>query len=494
MINKLDKLVIKAFVGPFIATFFITLFVLLMQFFWLWIDDFVGKGLDNSVILTFIWYTLPELMQLALPLAVLLSSLMTFGNLGESFELVAIKSAGISLLRFMRPLGALVLLICGLAFLLANNLVPVAKLKSKTMLSDIVHAKPAFDLKEGVFYDKIPGIAIKIGKKEENDTVVRDVIIFEENSGGLQDNFIIAQSATMTVSENKRFLQFNLKNGWRYQERGNRGDINTEYIRLNFSSYKKDIDLTAVNKKNWTDEDVNKSLEQMLSIRQLGKGIDSLQGEIQKSEKKFRNDIFMSARFAQYLDTGWKREDIKKDSLIPEPLKSFDELVPDSFRTTVFQQATSVLSQAKTNTDMGMSELGSKSQSLRKHKIEWHRKIALPLACFVLFLIGAPLGSIIRKGGLGMPLVISIVFFILFFFTGRIGEQLAKTGKMTALTGMWFANMVLLPIGIFLTYKAMRDSQLFSNEFYFRTFRKIKPFLQPLIRFFSRKKKSSPTA
>ena len=167
MFKKLDKLIIKAFVGPFIATFFITLLVLVMQFFWLYIDDFVGKGLGIDVVLKFIWYQSAVLVPLALPLAILLSSLMTFGNLGESFELVAIKSAGISLLRFMRPLFFVSSFICGIAFLFSNYIIPVANLKSRTLLTDIVYAKPAFDLKEGVFYDKINGFAIKIGKKEE---------------------------------------------------------------------------------------------------------------------------------------------------------------------------------------------------------------------------------------------------------------------------------------------------------------------------------------
>ncbi len=193
MVKKLDILVIKAFIGPFAATFFITLMVLVMQFFWLWIDDFVGKGLSIGLIIEFIWYQSAVLIPLALPLAVLLSSLMTFGNLGESYELVAVKSAGVSLLRFMAPLFVIVLIICGIAFSFSNYIIPVAQLKSRTLLGDIVYAKPAFDLKEGIFYDKISGFSIKVGKKEENDSVIRDVIIYEQG-GGLQDNFILANS------------------------------------------------------------------------------------------------------------------------------------------------------------------------------------------------------------------------------------------------------------------------------------------------------------
>src|SRR5678815_1526169 len=194
MFKKIDRLVIKAFIGPFIATFFITVLVLVMQFFWLYIDDFVGKGLGTNVIFEFIWY--------------------------QSAALVAIKSAGISLLRFMRPLFFVSLFISGIAFLFSNYIIPVANLKSRTLLSDIVYAKPSFDLKEGVFYDKISGFAIKIGKKEANDSVIRDVIVYEQGNP-LQDNFIIAKSGVMGVSDDKRYLEFNLKDGWRYEERGN---------------------------------------------------------------------------------------------------------------------------------------------------------------------------------------------------------------------------------------------------------------------------------
>jgi len=240
--KKLDKLIIKAFISPFAATFFIVLLVLIMQFFWLYIDDFVGKGIATGVIFEFILYQSAVLVPLALPLSVLLSSLMTFGNLGESFELVAIKSAGISLLRFMRPLFIVTAIISILAFLFANYVIPVANLKARTLLGDIVYAKPAFDLKEGVFYDKIPNFAIKIGKKEANDSVVRNVIIYEQG-GTLQDNFIIAKSGIMRVSENKRFLEFNLKDGWRYQEKGNAsgGNTNTEFYRISFKNLKSSL-------------------------------------------------------------------------------------------------------------------------------------------------------------------------------------------------------------------------------------------------------------
>src|SRR5687768_15570353 len=267
-----------------------------MQFFWLYIDDFVGKGLSAGIIIEFIGYQSASLVPLALPLSVLLSSIMTFGNLGESYELVAIKSAGISLLRFMQPLFIVTVFICGIAFSFSNYLIPVANLKSKTLLNDIVYAKPAFDLKEGIFYDKLPGFAIKVGKKGENDSTISDIIIYEKTNS-LQDNFIIADNGVMRVSEDKRFLEFNLKDGWRYQERGdNPSTPNTEYIRMGFKEYKKQFDLSALQFQR-TDDSVYKNNHRMLSMRQLGKAIDSLKTDNSKFTQRVKRDVLYALEF-----------------------------------------------------------------------------------------------------------------------------------------------------------------------------------------------------
>lgn len=469
MFKKLDKLIVKAFIGPFIATFFITLLVLVMQFFWLYIDDFVGKGLGTNVILEFILYQSAVLVPLALPLAILLSSLMTFGNLGESFELVAIKSAGISLLRFMRPLFFVSLLISGIAFLFSNYVIPVANLKSRTLLADIVYAKPAFDLKEGVFYDKISGFAIKIGKKEANDSVIRDVIVYEQGNM-LQDNFIVAKSGIMRVTENKRFLEFNLKDGWRYQERGNIYEsANTEFVRIGFKEYKKQFDLSNLGFSSRTADSVNKNNEKMFSMRQLDKAIDSLKRENGRVKEQTTKDMFNLLQFSSLLDTSWAKLQMADSSKNLKQVKTYDELLPDSARVNVNQMAKSTAGSVRISSESLTQTLKDKEKILRKHKIEWHRKIALSLACIVLFLIGAPLGSIIRKGGLGTPLIFAIIFFMLFYFSSTTGEKFAKENTLTPFTGMWMATFILVPIGLFLNYKAMRDSQLFNKDFYTKT-------------------------
>jgi lipopolysaccharide export system permease protein len=463
--KKLDILIIKAFIGPFIATFFITLLVLVMQFFWLYIDDFVGKGLGTGIIFEFIWYQSATLVPLALPLAVLLSSLMTFGNLGESYELVAIKSAGISLLRFMQPLFFVTLVICGVAFMFANFIMPIANLKSRTMLSDIYYAKPAFNIKEGTFYSATEDFAIKIGKKEPNDSVVRDVIIFEKGSS-LQDNFLIAQSAVMSVTENKRFLQLKLRNGWRYQERGERGMPNTEYIRLGFKEYKKQFDLSSLGVKRTADS-VNKTNQRMLSMRQLGKAIDSIEKGQKEVGNRIKAEVLAPLAFLKYLDSNWKK---------PAP-NQHPFVIPDSLKNVVHQDVAAQIANLRVSNDIALQQYKDRQKDLRLHQIEWHRKISLSLACLVLFIIGAPLGSIIRKGGLGSPLVLSIVFFMIFYFLGTMGEKFAKEGAIHPFTGMWLSTFILIPIGLFLTYKAMRDSQLFNKEFYQRYTRQLRTFL-----------------
>ncbi|MDP4264403.1 MAG: LptF/LptG family permease [Bacteroidota bacterium] len=467
MFKKLDKLVIKAFVGPFVSTFFITLLVLILQFFWLWIDDFVGKGISPAILLKFIWYQSAALVPLALPLAILLSSLMTFGNLGESFELVAIKSSGISLLRFMRPLFLVAILISGVAFLFANYIIPVANLKSRTLLSDIVQAKPAFDLQEGVFYDKIEGFAIKIGKKEANDSVIRDVIVYEQNN--TQDNFIIAKSGLMRVSANKRFLEFNLEDGWRYEERTDRnGGAQTNYIRLGFKKYKTQFDLSSFGLTSRTPDSVNQNNERVYSMRQLDKTIDSLKKENAQAYKQMNKDIYSVLSFARFFDTVSTKNFPADTSGRVKKAKTFEELLPDSARLMTYNRTISQVAALRNTVESTMHNLDEKERNLRRHQIEWHRKIVLSLACLVLFLIGAPLGSIIRKGGLGTPLIFAIIFFMVFYFATTTGEKFAKENTLTPFTGMWLATFVLVPIGLFLTYKAMRDSQLLNKEWYYR--------------------------
>ena len=470
MIKKLDTLIIKAFIGPFFATFFIALFVLVMQFFWLYIDDLVGKGLDLPTLAYLTGLVAVNWVPLALPLALLLSSIMTFGNLGESFELVAIKSAGIPLLRFMQPLFITAIIIAGISFLFANNIMPVAALKLNTLKYDIIVSKPAFDIKEGVFYDKIEGYVIKIGQKSKDGSTIKNVIIYEKNYG-LQDNSLIAESGIMKVAPGNK-LEFDLRNGWRYQEKGSRLTTNTEFIRLGFKEYKKILDLSSF-QMNRTSDSAFIDNYKMLSVRQLRKTIDSLGNFENYFQKRSQTEISPYFTFTKYADTGL----IPVDPKSVFNVKNFNQIISDSAANNIQDKLQIQLNSAKSNIDLLASDYATRQKDIRSHLIEWHRKFTLATACIVLFLIGAPLGSIIRKGGLGTPLVFAVIFFVIFHLLNTFGEKFVKGGVLSPFTGMWMSSAVLIPIGIFLTYKAMKDSQLFNQEYYYRSFKKLRIFL-----------------
>lgn len=467
MFKKLDILIVRSFIGPFIATFFITLFVLVLQFFWLWIDDYVGKGVDGTIVLRLMVYLSATLVPLALPLAILLSSIMTFGNLGETFELVAIKSAGIGLLRFMRPLLIIAILLSGLAFLFNNNVIPRANLKMRTLHTDIVNKKPAFDLKEGVFYTTIPGYAIKVGKKEKDDSTLTNVIIYE-SSPSLQDNIIVADRGIMKVTPDQQFLVFTLHDGWRYEERGERSSPKTDYIRLGFKEYKKVLDLSSL-QLSMTSDSAYRDRYEMLSVRQLGKGIDSLERRNADFENRIQYDLKPFLSFHSMLDSGWT-----KVTVPAEKAESLADLLPDSTEARVLEQSISYASSIKNSLQVTALEYENQRKEMRLQLIEWHNKFTMAVAVLVLFLIGAPLGSIVRKGGIGTPVVFAVIFFVIFFLLNNFGKKFVKEDVLQPVAGMWMATFILVPIGLFLTYKAMHDSQLMNKEYYFRIFRRVR--------------------
>jgi lipopolysaccharide export system permease protein len=469
MIKKLDKLILKSFIGPFIITFFIAFFVLMMQGLWKYLDDLVGKGLDLITIGKFLWYVSASMLTLAMPIAILISSIMTFGNLGESFELVAIKSAGISLLRFMRPLMWVAVLFCGITFMFANYVIPYANLKFVALYNDIFYKKPAFDLKEGVFFTYIPNYAIKAGKKDADGKTIHDVLIYEQTNM-LQNNSIIAETGVMTVSQDKKFLEFNLKNGYRYEERGTVYDSTNEYIRLGFSSFKKLFDLSALQKQT-TNDSVYRNNFKMLSAGQISSSLDSLYKMNDSAVSRMNTSIALTLPYASMQDSSKAK---KNETVIKTRYNRFDSIIPDSARLQVYNSAITLANNIKYNIENSGTEIENRKKEITFHQIEWHRKYSLSMACFVLFFIGAPLGSIIRKGGLGMPLVIAIIFFLLFHLLNMFGEKFVKEGMMPPFIGMWLAVIVLAPVGAFLTWKAMHDSQLFNKELYNKAFKKIK--------------------
>ncbi|PUZ22179.1 lipopolysaccharide export system permease protein [Chitinophaga costaii] len=471
--KKLDKLIIKTFFGPFVATFFVTLFVLIMQFLWKYIDDFVGKGLDTWVIIKLMAYTSASLVTLALPLAVLLSSIMTFGNLGESFELVALKSSGISLLRFMRPLLVLCVGIAVLAFLFANYAIPVANLQAKSLLYDVTNSKPAFNIKAGEFYSDIPGYTIKVAQKDPDNKTIHQVIIYDKHSAGGSDQVILAEKGIMGLSNDKQFLLFKLENGWRYEERYSRmgntqpGDL----IRLGFKEYTKAFDMSSF-RFSQTDVNLFSSNQQMLNVKQLDVAVDSLDKQLQLYQKNVNAYVTTRYSFNKWKDTGW----LKQAPLLK--VAHFEDAIPVQQREYAWQHAAQSIRDTQMTLESTSKDYAEKFSNILLFKVEWQRKFTLAFACIVMFLIGAPLGSIIRKGGLGTPLVFAVIFFVIFNIFFMVGEKMARSNVLTTFSGMWLSNIVLFPIAVFLIYKALNDSQLFNKEFYYRLFRTLKRLLR----------------
>jgi lipopolysaccharide export system permease protein len=474
MFKKLDKLILKAFFWPFIATFFITLFVFMMQILWKYIDDLVGKGLDFLTLTKFLIYASATLVTLAMPISILLSSIMTFGKLGENFELVAIKSSGISLLRFMRPLFLITLVFSGVAFLFANYIAPVANLKFAVIYHDIYEKSPAFDLKDGVFYNGFRGFSIKVGKKEKDKSTLHEVLIYEQ-SGGVQDNTVISEKGKMTMSDDKKFLEFRLQNGNRYEEKGAYNSTKTEFINLGFKEYNKLFDLSQLNLQKTSDSLFMNNIR-MKNMKQLNIDLDSLKKVPDSVYKTTKRDLSYYVQYTKPQDSAYtiKQITIAREKSGNKKVKSFDDLIPDSLKFTIYEQTINALSSARNVTEIASNEYKNRIENVTQHRIEWHKKLSLSVACLVLFFIGAPLGSIIRKGGLGLPLVMALLFFMIFYLLNIFGEKFSKDNVIDPIIGMWLPVIVLSPVGFFLTYKAMHDSQLFNKEYYFRLARNLR--------------------
>lgn len=446
----------------------------MMQILWKYIDDLVGKGLDLLTLTEFLIYASATLVTLAMPISILISSIMTFGTLGESFELVAIKSSGISLLRFMRPLFFISILFSGVAFLFANYIAPVANLKFAVIYHDIYQKSPAFDLKDGVFYDGFQGFSIKVGKKEADKSTLKNVLIYEQ-SNGVQDNTIVSEKGKMTMSADKQFLEFKLTDGNRYEEKGDFNSNQNEFIILRFKEYNKLFDLSQLNLQKTSDSLFMNNIR-MKTMRQLNKDLDSLQKIPDSLAKTTQKDLKAYVQYARTKDSVFTKKQIASagQKLSDKKVKSFNDLIPDSLKSEINSQAINTISNIRNVTEMAGSESKMRKAERTQYKVEWHKKLSLSVACLVLFFIGAPLGSIIRKGGLGMPLVVGLVFFLLFYLLNIFGEKFTKDNILSPFLGMWLPVVVLTPIGIFLTYKAMHDSQLFNKEYYYRFAKKIK--------------------
>ena len=475
-LKKIDVLVVKTFAGPFLLTFFIALFIIVMQFLWKYIDDMIGKGLDWYLVLELIFFASASFVPLALPLAVLLSSIMTFGNLGEQYELVALKASGISLFRFMQPLIITVIFISLGAFYFSNNILPIANMKFGALLHDIRHQKPALNIQPGVFYTEIQGFSIRVGEKDDDNKTVRNVMIYDFTSGRGCENMLIADRGEMYSSEDQRFLYLKLFDGIQYQEVKQKGNAVAahEHNRTEFKMWEKVFDLSDFSMSR-SDESLWKNHYQMMNISQLEQAIDTFNTEIEERKSTLKSNLASFFSFLKFnLDSVYASAVISTNDSAKIYADSIIQMVlTGSEKAEEVSKALNSARNTKSYVGVAARDLEYRKKNVARHNIEWHRKFTLSVACIVLFFVGAPLGALIRKGGFGMPIFMSILFFVIFHVFSMSGEKIAEEGSITPLIGMWMAIFVLLPMGIFLSYKAMNDSPLLSMEWYYKAAAKI---------------------
>ncbi len=524
--RKLDKLVLSAFVGPFILTFLVVVFILLMQHMLKYFDDIIGKDLGWDVVGQLLFYFAIFMTPVAMPLAVLLSSLIAFGNLGEHFELTAIKASGISLLRTLQPIFFFVLGLTGIAFYANNYLVPKAALEAYSLLYDIKQKKPALELREGEFYNGIPDISIKVGKKFPRDEdALKDVIVYDHRKNDGNREVTIADSGRMSTILNERYLKFELFNGYNYTEgatqeqemTGQRkagGAQNESLTRSKFARTEVIFDLSSYDLKR-TDKKWFEGNRIMRNLSELDQDIDSIGGEVTQQqvyhynykpgyfqyfrkkdtvympEKVFAYRIAKDTANIQKTSGGYIRRNFiadesgatfsgkKRADYKPKPIfwrsvkltdsaasKRVDSLFARKAARDVVQAATTMARQVKSQLENTNASIDTYRKELVVFEIQWHKIIASSMACLAMFLIGAPLGSIIKRGGLGVPFLVSILFFIIYYLLSMQGEKFAKQEIIPAWIGVWLADGILLVIGLFFLRQARIDARLFEADFY----------------------------
>lgn len=483
-IKRLDSYLLQTFLPLFLMTFAICLFLVLMQFLWKYISDMVGKGLELKVIAEMFWYAALNLIPLALPLSILLASLMVFGNLGEDLELLAIKTAGIPLLRTMTPLIVITIFISIGAFFFQNNAMPKIQTKFYSLLISIRQKSPELDIPEGVFYRGIEGYNIYVQRKDRKTGMMYDVLIYDITKNNIDEMaVIVCDSAKMNMSKDKLSVVLTLYHGQQFQNfEGGTAGSNREFVpyaRENFEQKQILIPFDA----NFNRIDDSMIAESSSSnyvsknLNELKTSIDSMQNEMDSmniiDRKTMKSYSFLSFR-SNYPPQ-------QKDSIIRTAENKVNVTSPDSlFASKDLQTKASILQNAYMKAENNSNEFLFRSMTkvstqriINRHWIEWHRKFTLPFACIVFFFIGAPLGSIVRKGGLGMPIVISVILFIVYYIFDNVGYKMVRDGVWIHWVGMWFSSMILLPLGIFLTYKAMNDSAILNGDTYIAFFKKI---------------------
>lgn len=486
--KRLYSFMLQTFLPQFVMTFLICLFIVLMQFLWKYIDDLVGKGLTIGVIGELFMYAALTMVPLALPLAILLASLMTFGNLGERFELTALKASGISLLKTMRPLIITIILIATGAFFFQNDVLPIAQTKMWSLLYSMRQKSPELDIPEGSFYDQIPNYNLFVDKKDPNTGMLYGMMIYDVSKGFENSRIILADSGKMSITEDKTHLFLKLWDGEQFenlreQSAGGRSK-NVPYRKETFTG--KDILVPFDANFNRIDESGMRSQYIGKDIEELRATIDSVNARIDSVGDIYATGLKETRWFSVTNNlTRLKRRGANSSEDVEEPVVPSETLIESLDIDSLFagsspSNAKTILTQAMMKAKRQEQDFQFKSLSMedsqktiRMHKIELMKKFTLSFACIVFFFIGAPLGAIIRKGGLGTPLVISVFLFIVYYIFDNSGYKLARDGRWEVWAGMWLSSGVLLPLGIFFTYKAVNDSAVFNADAYRLFFRRL---------------------
>jgi lipopolysaccharide export system permease protein len=457
-LKKLNLLILKSFIGPFLATFCISMFLFLMHFLWKYIDEMVGKGLETHLVAKLLFFSLPDLIPYALPLAVLLSSLMTYGNLAETSELVAIKASGVSLRKALMPSFGVMIILSILTFYVTNIVIPLANLEFKSMLYDVRSKKPAFNLKEGIFYNEIENFSIKVSKKEPDNQTIRNIIIYEKKPGQNQLGIIRAEWGTMKVSKDERLLLFTLYNGVRYEEMVNAKNYHQTYPHntMKFSKQEMAFDLSQLDMKK-TDKNTFAGNYRLMNVVEIFESLDSLDRTI-KQVRQYHYDY--SRPYIGLYSQNYKDKD--SVSMINTDTTLISNYNSDQ-RLSIMNNALSSVRNMKSMVEVNTRTEKHHASERKNHYLEIYKKFTLSSVILVLFLLAAPLGTIIRKGGLGMPMVISILMFILYYVLDMIGVKMAKEDKLPIWFGAWFSTIMLMPLAIWVLVKASKDAPLFEK-------------------------------
>jgi lipopolysaccharide export system permease protein len=486
-VKKVDRFLLKSFIGPLIFTFFIVLIILILQFLWMYVDELAGKGLDFKILSELLYHFALTFVPTALPLGILLASLMTFGNMGEFNELSALKSSGIPLQRIMSPLVVLIGFIAIISFFFSNNVLPYSTNKARTLLWDIRRKKPDINIQAGTFYNGVPDFSIKITAKDPVNNRLDNLLIYDHREKRGNYAVITADSGYMRLTRDETGLIMTLYNGNGFTETEEK-NVNIAARKYpsrkdNFKEQSIVISLTGFDLQR-SEDGLFKSGPAMLNISQLTFTIDSLNKKhIEKLNTQFKDFKNLKLYVVRNVRSNYPNQTGMPDSfkkIIKFNTKSLYDSLTVMDKKMVLARSIEYLKDGNTILVEKNETQRYEIKTIKKFEVEWNKKLTMSFACLVFFFIGAPLGAIIRKGGLGTPAVISIFFFVVYYVISISGQKLAEEDVVGTFAGMWAASYILLPIGIFLTYKATTDSVILNIDTYLMFFKKVKDFLYRL--------------